>query len=103
MLPEHQIIDCNTDRNIFVWCNRDDTMDVKELKNVTADYKKVKVNQYQNGGTEKKSNSILWNRNNGSQCNNRNQKIKGIESRNVYKKSNKNKKSVQRKDKYIQA
>ena len=54
MLPEHQIIDCNTDRNIFVWCNRDDTMDVKELKNVTADYKKVKINQYQNGGTEKK-------------------------------------------------
>ena len=62
-------------------------MDVKELKNVTADYKKVKINQYQNGGTEKKSNSILWNRNNGSKCNNRNQKIKGIESRNVYKKA----------------
>ena len=55
MLPEHQIIDCNTDRNIFVWWNRDDAMDVKELKNVTADYKKVKIIQYQNGGTEKKA------------------------------------------------
>ena len=39
---EHQIRDCNTDRNMFVRYNRDDTVDVKELQNIVAENGKVK-------------------------------------------------------------
>ena len=55
---EHQIKDCNTDRNICVRYSRDDTMDVHELQNIMAEcgkIKSVKVIHYQNGGTENRA------------------------------------------------
>ena len=57
-LQEHQIKDCNTDRNIFVKYSRDDTMNVHELKNIMAEYGKIKslkVIHHQNGGTENRA------------------------------------------------
>ena len=50
--------DCNTDRNVFVRYSRDDTMDVHELKNIMADYGKIKslkVIHHQKGGTENRA------------------------------------------------
>lgn len=55
---EHQIRSCNTKRNIFVTCNKDDTMDVKELQSIMAEYRKVKsikVIHYRNGGIERRA------------------------------------------------
>ena len=39
-------------------CNKDDTMDVKELQSIMAEYRKVKsikVIHYRNGGTERRA------------------------------------------------
>ena len=50
--------DCNIDKNIFVRYSRDDTMDVHELKNIMAEYRKVKslkVTHHQNEGTENRT------------------------------------------------
>ena len=55
---EYQIRYCNTDRNIFVKYNRDDTVDVKELQNIMTEYGKVKsmkVTHNQNGQTENRA------------------------------------------------
>ena len=52
---EYQIRYCNTDTNIFVKYNRDDTVDVKELQNIMTEYGKVKsmkVTHNQNAQTE---------------------------------------------------
>ena len=55
---EHQIIDSNTDRNIFVRHSRDDAMDVQELQNIMAEcgkIKSIKVIHHQNGETENRA------------------------------------------------
>ena len=39
---EHQIKDCNADRNIFLRYSSDDTMNVQELQNIMAEYGKIK-------------------------------------------------------------
>ena len=61
-------------QNIFFRYDRHDAMHVKELKNIMANYGKVKsinITQYQNGGTENRA--TICNRNGGSNSNKRNQ------------------------------
>ena len=57
-LTEHQIKDCNTDRNIFVRYSRDDTMDVHEMQNTIVEYgniKSIEVIPHQNGRIENRA------------------------------------------------